>query len=846
MRKLFCLFSLFAISLSASASSEWLYYKNYPWVYDNVSKDWLYLRGSSDGEVYAYRNSTKEWEEFSAPETEKTWEEKYEEWIQNPEPYGGVSVLQQIKEAKYSGATYLLLYNKYISDLTPIAGLTNLMRLSLALNNITDITPLAELTNLLILELFQNNISDLTPLEGLTNLTELILDDNNISNLSPLEGLTNLTYLTLYNNPISASQKAILKEALPNTYISWPDVIIDDSVETEKTWDEKYEEWILDPEPYGGLEALQLIKDAKESGATELHLGHNNISDVTPLAELTNLKILWLYDNNISDVTPLAGLTNLTLLTLDNNIAASQKAMLKEALQNTHIQWTDPIIDDDEPTEKSWDEKYEEWILDPEPYGGLEVLQQIKDAKENGPAYLGNLTSTNISDLSPLAELTDLTDLWLYSNLISDITPLAGLTNLKALYLGMNPISDITPLAGLTNLEWLGLSQINISDITPLAGLTNLEWLDLFNNNISASQKAMLEEALPNTIILWPYTEESKKDWEEKYQEWIQNPEPYGGLSVLQEIKDARERGDFELYLWSDAISDITPLAGLTNLAELSISGNNISDLTPLTGLTNLISISLSEKSISDITLLAGLTNLERLSLYDNNISDITPLAGLTNLTRLDLTGKSISDLTPLAGLTNLTELSLDIYDNNISDLTPLAGLTNLEWLYLGGNDNLSDLTPLAGLTNLEWLNLWDNNITASQKAMLEEALPNTYINWPHAFIEDRPWYLNYDVWISDPEPYGGIEVLQKIKEAKESEATELDFSNKNISDLTPLAGLTNLTVLDLSYNNISNLTPLAGLTNLRELELAGNPITASQKAMLEKALPNTDIQFDW
>jgi hypothetical protein len=105
MRKLFCLFGLFAISLSASAASEWLYYKHYPWVYDNVSKDWLYLRGAAGGEVYAYRSSTKEWEVFEV--SEPTWEQKYEEWILNPEPYGGLSVLLQIKEAKESGATEL-------------------------------------------------------------------------------------------------------------------------------------------------------------------------------------------------------------------------------------------------------------------------------------------------------------------------------------------------------------------------------------------------------------------------------------------------------------------------------------------------------------------------------------------------------------------------------------------------------------------------------------------------------------------------------------------------------------------------------------------------------------------
>ena len=53
----------------------------------------------------------------------------------------------------------------------------------------------------------------------------------------------------------------------------------------------------------------------------------------------------------------------------------------------------------------------------------------------------------------------------------------------------------------------------------------------------------------------------------------------------------------------------------------------------------------------------------------------------------------------------------------------------------------------------------------------------------------------------------------------------ELDLSDCGVSDITPLAGLTNLTWLDLSSNSISDLTPLSGLTGLTYLNLSGNPI---------------------
>ena len=225
---LFALLSLLAFSLSASAAGEWLYYKHYPWVYDNATEDWLYLQGAANGTIYAYRASTKKWEEFASQKEEdvipvSTWEEQYEEWVQNPEPYGGLSVLQRIKSHKDHGRGTLELGGNNISDLTPLAGLTNLTELYLAYNNISDLTPLAGLTNLRSLDLTENQISDLTPLAGLTNLWYLYLTANPISDVTPLTGSTNLKEVWLDNrrNEINDSQIAMLEAALPNTYISY-------------------------------------------------------------------------------------------------------------------------------------------------------------------------------------------------------------------------------------------------------------------------------------------------------------------------------------------------------------------------------------------------------------------------------------------------------------------------------------------------------------------------------------------------------------------------------------------------------------------------------------------------
>ncbi|MBG30233.1 MAG: hypothetical protein CMI31_09575 [Opitutae bacterium] len=104
------------------------------------------------------------------------------------------------------------------------------------------------------------------------------------------------------------------------------------------------------------------IRLAKENGATvlELHgkqisdltplaelvdlkklgLGHNQITDLKPLANLIQLNTLWLPDNQINDLTPLTKLTKLKMLYLNGNpIPDDQQRMLIKALPNCRIQF---------------------------------------------------------------------------------------------------------------------------------------------------------------------------------------------------------------------------------------------------------------------------------------------------------------------------------------------------------------------------------------------------------------------------------------------------------------------------------------------------------------------------
>ena len=120
-------------------------------------------------------------------------------------------------------------------------------------------------------------------------------------------------------------------------------------------------------------------------------------------------------------------------------------------------------------------------------------------------------------------------------------------------------------------------------------------------------------------------------------------------------------------------ISDLSPIAGLTNLIHIFSWGNPLNDLVPLAGLTKLRRVDICGADLSDLTPLTQLPNLKELYLAGNGISDISPLARLTGVTRLHLSDNEISDISALAGLTNLTWLGLD--HNKITNFSPLDGL---------------------------------------------------------------------------------------------------------------------------------------------------------------------------
>ena len=192
------------------------------------------------------------------------------------------------------GLQELSLSEKNISDISALSELTNLTNLDLSHNPLEngDLSPLAGLTGLIKLDLYNCGITDLSPLAGLNRLNSLYLGQNNITDLTPLAGVSNLTFLDLQLNPVH-NTAASLDTLSTLTGLVWLDL------------------------NGCGTSDLSFIKNL--SSLQNVVLSGNEINDITSLEDLTGLLYLDLKGNEIDTLSPVSELTALTYLDVSNN-----------------------------------------------------------------------------------------------------------------------------------------------------------------------------------------------------------------------------------------------------------------------------------------------------------------------------------------------------------------------------------------------------------------------------------------------------------------------------------------------------------------------------------------------
>ena len=352
----------------------------------------------------------------------------------------------------------------------------------------------------------------------------------------------------------------------------------------EFSWDMCSE--VVDLSPFAGLTNLTrlTIYRGNSSGGT--------VQDLSPLRNLTNLKRLVLnLDFDVKDLSPLAGLTQLEELQLyssSNNSTMSGLRDLSALAGMTKLTTLRLDLGG---------------VRDFSPLAGLTQLQEL--------SFYGDYIA---EDLSFLRNMTQLKTLDLGGGdqggpVLPDLTDLSGLTSLTSLRLDLSMASfhGLEPLANLRELQLYG-SNSTYTDVDAMAGLTELITLRLPYRSNNDSLPPVNLDGLENLTQLQTLEINSAPE----------SLEPLRNLTELRSLRIQSNNGP-EVSL--------SYLSGLTNLTELYINADVAGgDLSALSGLTELRTVSIyhfdqdytnydQRTLIRDLNPLAGLSNLNSLTV---------------------------------------------------------------------------------------------------------------------------------------------------------------------------------------------------------------------------------------
>ena len=680
-----------------------------------------------------------------------------------------------------------------VTDLAPLAGLTNLT--TLRLPNALKGTPeekfaatevIGGLAGLTSLSLEQDGIENrhLEQLSELDHLQGLDIDDNAITDLSALSGFLRLQSLDIDKNPVVDLRPLQTLQQLRN----------------------------LDAHPgIADMATLPAMMNLRVIQAG------SDMIDLAPLARQMNLRNANIH-GRIADLTPLANLPMLSGVTLRNALGHPvngvtdlrpvrlmpmlHQGSFTEIIGGSRVDVADPgtaaIIEEQnlgatgfaDPAEYDPDAPVPDSRLRPRDLSRNWIeTRGVIDLTGVGTLELTTLNATDgwITDLSPLRDSPEITSLNLSNNFISDVTPIADREFVSLNLLG-NPIDpDTIPEA------WLNDGRVLLDPIEKLQleeSILDPALRRAIRRSIGAPLDATVDgDALSQ--LVWLYAENSR----------IRS---LAGLELATSLRGAAFRNNI--------IKELSPMAGLSELQWLRVSGNPLSD--DATGMIQ----SLKARGVSVDDSEAG-----------RFLSAITPVRGVVYAS-----GYQLSSLRYLELFPDLEEAFLS--DNYLTDVTQLEAMPDLRTVYLDGNllaleDGGSAKAVVDGLVGRGV----DVNVDPQRSLGGEHAIPDPTVQAAIAAGLGLPFarqaysteqleevtlldwaslYDNTDAVIADT---SGIERLVNLE--------ELSLERAGLTDVSFLSGLTMLEVLDLDYNRISDLSPLAGLTEIIELDVNGNDV---------------------
>ena len=288
----------------------------------------------------------------------------------------------------------------------------------------------------------------------------------------------------------------------------------------------------------------------------------------------------------------------------------------------------------------------------------------------------------------------------------------------------------------------------------------------------------------------------------------------------------------------------------IEKIDELDLSTSTISDLSGLESFTNLTSINLSKNTITVASPLEDLTKLEILNMSENPINTeiLSTIAKLTTLKQLDMTNTQMNgdQLDYFKSLSNLQTLILA--SNNISAVEKISELTGIAKLDISVNTSFTDFGQVISFENLKELNVSGTGITTFEGIQNLSNLEKLYAADNKSITTTdgiKPLFKTHQVQKTDSETGKTVQVTEPFL----NNLSVLNLSSIGITGKRPsisfsdIGKLTTLRELHLASNDISNISGVTNLVNLSYLDLKYNKLTTNSIQYLIQKKNNQVVQ---
>lgn len=207
-----------------------------------------------------------------------------------------------------------------------------------------------------------------------------------------------------------------------------------------------------------------------------------------------------------------------------------------------------------------------------------------------------------------------------------------------------------------------------------------------------------------------------------------------GYLSFVYYEKELRQLV-LRCFINEDVIRSISNIASLRYLDLGNGSQSEIRDISPLGNLKSLRTLVISG-TLRELSPIARLENLEELTIFSDVLSDISVLGELKGLRKLEIYGAAYIDLEALEELTNSMQCLVVKVKciNNIDSLTMLANLRHLELRA----ENIKDIRPLRYLRRVRYLEVSKNFWTSLQIKRIAKELDLRVRKYSDYYILDE------------------------------------------------------------------------------------------------------------